>query len=898
MLRLDPFLVSALASGATLLTPSQRAARAIARAWDDEQRATGQTLWAPALALALPQWLAARWQEQILRGADGRVLLNASQQHALWCGIVAGDGETPPLRSPNALAELAARAWSLLCLHGGRPGGRETQLSTDTRAFERWSQAFQRRLEREQFITPAELPSELTLPGPANLVLVDFDIHPPAVQKLFDRLRNSGSQVEEQRTGAPETQGHSFTAADDPAELAAVAAWVKEWRVENPDARIAIVVPSLEDRRAQIERVFAPMLDPARTLITSRDSSSSVYEFSLGQQLAELPIATTALDLLTWLLAPLPVERISALLLSPWFTGELEADAAFDAFELRQAKRLRPELSLDATIILVDQSGAQSNGRSALSDMLQRLRSLRKTAREFQVGSSNPPELSHTEWAETFRSLLASAGWTSHATRDSLAFQQHRRFESALDELAMLDFDGLRTGYSAALQALHCILGQTIFAPESHDAPVQILGPLEVGGMAFDALWFLGADDLAWPPSTASSPLLPWQMQRALGMPGADRTRDDKVAQTLTQRIAQAARQVVFSYALRNEEGERRPSPLLAALSLVPLTVSTHSASDPLPLEVVVDDIALPPLPDRPAPGGAQVLQLQAACGFRAFAEKRLFSSPLETRESGLDAVERGNLVHNVMQTFWTGLKTHGALVLLPEVERLELLDDAIVAAVDHAHPSPQTSWDAAYLQVQRQRLRDVLEPWIEFEASRSPFEVQPPEQKRSFQLGPVTFGLRIDRIDETPSKGLIILDYKTGAAAPSQWQGARPDAPQLPLYAVLAQSEGFRIDAVAFALLRAGKDMGLKGCTDDSSILPKPAPMQAPSLAEQIDQWRETLTQLAIAFAEGDTRVLPKLYPKTCKHCAQRILCRLDVTSLEEQDDEDHQPEEESIHG
>ena len=893
VLRLDPSLVSALAGGSTLLTPSQRAARAISRAWDEEQRAAGHTLWAPALVLPLPQWLAARWQEQILRGADGRVLLNATQQHALWCEILSGDGEIPPLRSPNALADLAERAWSLLCLHDGGSHLRDAKLSTDTRAFERWSLSFQRRLQREQFITPAELPSALTLSGPANLILVDFDIHPPAVQRLFDRLRNSGSQVEELRTGAPQNLGHSYTAPDDPAELAAVAAWVKQWRADTPDARIAIVVPNLEDRRAQIERVFAPMLDPARTLITSRDSSS-VYEFSLGKKLADLPIATTALDLLAWPLEPLPVERISALLLSPWFTGGLAAAAAFDAFELRHAKLLQPELSLDATILLVDGSCT----RSALSDLLQRMRSLRKTARDSQVGPGNPDELSHTEWAENFRSALASAGWTSHATRDSLAFQQHRSFESALDELATLDFDGRRIGYSAALQALRRILGQTIFAPESQDAPVQILGPLEVGGVSFDALWFLGADDLAWPPSTASSPLLPWQLQRALGMPGADRTRDDKAAQALTQRIAQAARQVVFSYALRNEEGERRPSPLLAELSLIPLAVPRDEDLDPLPFEEVMDNIALPLLPDRPVPGGAQVLQLQAACGFRAFAEKRLFSNPLEAREPGLNALERGNVVHNVMQTFWTGLKTHKALLALPPADRFELLDDAIEAAVDHAHPSPQTSWDAAYLQVQRQRLRDVLEPWIAFELSRAPFEVQPLEQKKSFQLGPLQFSLRIDRIDVTPSKGLIILDYKTGAAAPSHWQGDRPDAPQLPLYAVLTQSEGARVDAVAFALLRAGKDLGLKGCTDDSTILEKPTPMQAPSLAEQIEQWREVLTHLAVAFAEGDTRVLPKLYPKTCKHCDQRILCRLNVASLEEQDDEDHESQGEPVHG
>ena len=40
-------------------------------------------------------------------------------------------------------------------------------------------------------------------------------------------------------------------------------------------------------------------------------------------------------------------------------------------------------------------------------------------------------------------------------------------------------------------------------------------------------------------------------------------------------------------------------------------------------------------LPDRVMRGGATVLQLQAACGFRAFAEQRLWATELETIDLG-----------------------------------------------------------------------------------------------------------------------------------------------------------------------------------------------------------------------------------------------------------------------
>lgn len=53
-------------------------------------------------------------------------------------------------------------------------------------------------------------------------------------------------------------------------------------------------------------------------------------------------------------------------------------------------------------------------------------------------------------------------------------------------------------------------------------------------------------------------------------------------------------------------------------------------------------------------------------------------------------------------------------------------------------------------------------------------------------------------------------------------------------------------------------------------------------------EEWRRVLEALAMAFYSGDARVEPKSYPTTCRHCAQRVLCRLDVSQLEVDEDED----------
>jgi probable DNA repair protein len=900
-LRLNPQLAEALARGDAVLTPNQRIARAIRQEFDRDQRSAGSTLWTPPNVLPLEQWLAGQWNRLLLAGQETRVLLNPTQEQALWRSIIAADPETNGLRSLDALANLAARAWNLLWLHRGNGRLREFPLSTDSRAFERWSRAFERRLARSQSITAAELPTALlayaSTSDARTLTLIDFDALPPAHEHLFQTLTESCHARQSLETST-ESSPTLHIAEDDATELQVAARWAHSLLQANPQASIAIIVPNIADRRPAIDRVFGPILAPEALPITA-PPAAPVYEFSLGRPLAELPMAKAALDLLAWPLQPLPVERVSTLLLSPWFTGTRNEIAAFDAYELRQTSLLRPELTLEAAIRLVE----LSRRRTTLGDLLPRLRALASTAQATQLadrpGQSEPLCQPFSAWADTFRELLKAAGWASNAPNRSLEFQQLRRWESALDELATLDAVPSPNEPTApdALAAFTRILQQAVFAPESRNAPIQIMGPLEAGGVAFDALWFLGTDDLNWPAPASASPLLPWQLQRVLGIPGADRARDDAESRALTQRIAHSAAETVFSYARHAEEGDRRPSPLLAALELQPFEpAEPEPTPNPLQLELIEDDVTLPLLPNRPVQGGSHVLKLQAACAFRAFAETRLASTEPGSRQPGLDALERGTLVHAVMENFWSGLPSQAVLRELPLPARDELLNQAIDTAIAKVRAKPESAWDRAYLSIERRRLRALLTPWLDRELARSPFQVLPPEQKKQFQLGPIALDLRIDRMDLTPA-GTVILDYKTGLAGPTSWSGDRPDEPQLPLYAVLEAEAGREVAAVAFALLKAGTGLGLKGFAEDPAILglDRVPAMEAATLADQIVLWRETLTALAEAYAAGDTRVAPKQYPKTCQRCGQRILCRLDPAALTEPIDDE--PEGEALY-
>ena len=71
--------------------------------------------------------------------------------------------------------------------------------------------------------------------------------------------------------------------------------------------------------------------------------------------------------------------------------------------------------------------------------------------------------------------------------------------------------------------------------------------------------------------------------------------------------------------------------------------------------------------------------------------------------------------------------------------------------------------------------------------------------------------------------------------------------------------------------------------------------PRQRPAnLEEQVEEWRQVLTSLAEDFYNGDARVRPKSFPTTCTYCAQRLLCRVDAASFEEEMDDEEATEAE----
>ncbi|MEG9435865.1 PD-(D/E)XK nuclease family protein [Edaphobacter sp. HDX4] len=892
--KLPQTIANALERGLMVVTANQRAARTFRYAFHERNRLAGFTNWVSPAILPWESWITGLWRTLLLKGEVSDVLLNHSQEHALWVSIIAADSELPPsLRSRDTLADMASEAWRRLARHNGLKRLRDAWITSDTKSFQRWAEEFERRCRMQKFLPRAALEGRLRhfvtegrLPV-APIALVGFDEIAPSQQAFLDAITTAGVSVEQIENGIFANHRLLTSAENEIQELIAAARWARKMLEEDPARRIAVIVPSLEAKRSQIDRIFRETISPEMEDIQAA-AHQAPYEFSLGVPLSDTPMVRVALDLVRWCKSPLPVAKVSALLVSPLFAmeeSERNRRAAFDAFELRKARMLRPEISLPSLLDAL----RRSRRKPHLDRLIDVLSAMARAS--VNIPDEQRP---HAIWSESIRNWLQIARWGRGSSEDSIDFQVRRKWESTLDELATLDFDGTLVPFAKAVEKLERLTQQTMFAPESHQAPVQVMGPLEAAGSTFDAIWFVGAGDFGWPAKSAASPLLPWSLQRDLGMPGADDALEEERGRKLTARIAASAAEVIFSYPVDIPEGIQRPSPSLRQLHLEATSLASVAPAPPdtapLALEEFSDTLPIPLLPDRVVRGGAEILKLQAACAFRAFAERRLGSTQLREIELGLDAGERGSVLHRILEDFWKRIGSQAVLKGMSAQERSAALAASIEYGLQKTAAAATTEWERAYVDLQRARFLALLNTWIDLELRRDPFIVKSSEEDaRDAIIGPLRLDLRVDRVDLT-DQGEIIIDYKSGGAKASHWESDRPDEPQLPLYAVISKAAHPEtpLADLAFAQIRAGRDIAFESFTGKITPHKSSKKNNAAALEEQLDQWRATLEELAGAFHRGASEVDPKRYPETCAHCGQRILCRLNPAAFGEDLDEE----------
>jgi probable DNA repair protein len=692
-----------------------------------------------------------------------------------------------------------------------------------------------------------------------RLLLVGFDRIQPTQRKLFDAWGEWHEVALEQ----PAAQICYYETADAQTELEACARWSSRQLETNPNARLLIVTQDASVQRGEIERAFLKYTDAAS------------FEFSLGVPISQIALARAAHLLLRWLAEPLQERELDWL----FSTGHIAATAQESA-ALEAAMRTLRRKNLERT----HWSFATFVGQHAIAQQLPTLWIERINDAQHLLESFARRVQSPLDWAELLPQLLTTAGWPGARPFSSAEHQATHRWQMAVESCGSLGFDGRRIRWPEFLSVLTRSLDETLFAPESHDAPIQIAGPAESAGLTADAVWFLGADEKAWPASGATHPLLPSQIQRAAGMPHATAQLDWELAHSMTTRVLASAPMVCFSYARQSRNTEARPSRLIAQFADSPLPLAHElqaHAADP-PKTILIEDASRIPFAAGSAEGGSSVLTAQSQCPFKAFATTRLAAQNWQPAEAALTASQRGQLLHAVLHAVWggppLGIRSLDELQRLPN--RKAFVADLVQNVLrNQTRAAMRDQMPRRYLELEAERLTRLVTEWLDFEVTRINFKVDETEAKRTVSIAGLRLNLRLDRVDQLNDGSMLIIDYKSGDVSPNLWELPRPDDVQLPLYA------GFGLDGelggLVFAKVRPG-DHSFAGRVGDAkatlltNLSGTSNLVRNPLTAEQLMDWRDCIEQLAKDFLSGRAEVTPREYPQTCEHCGLEALCRI----------------------
>jgi probable DNA repair protein len=869
-----------LREGGYVVTASDRAARALAAQFHRRRRADGLSAWPAPNVMDWKSFARMAWEQ---RSKDARLLLNSVQEQKLWVEI-AGKGPSlaTVLEDPrHRLAALAMEAHELLCSYAPRflrPAAR-ANWQQDAAVFSGWLAAFEELCRAENLLSPSRLPYEL-IPllnaDSANrtpLLLAGFDRVLPVQRSLFD----AWGEWSEAALGEQTKEVHFHAAADAQAEIEACTIWCGLQLAANPKTRLLVVDQAASSRRGEIERAFLRHTGP-------------VFEFSLGIPLSQVALARAAHLLLRWLDGTLNEQDLDWLFSTGHIGATAQESAALQWFmrALRQRGLERTQWSL--TVFVGQRYGAEYLPSAWTERITRAQRHLADAARRPQ---------SPLEWAELIPRLLEELQFASARPLSSAEYQALRRWQQTVDRCGSLGFDGRRIGWKDFLAQLGRTLDETLFAPESRDAPIQIAGPAESAGLTADAVWFLGADEDAWPASGATHPLLPLDVQREAGMPHATPQLDWELAGSITNRLLASASEIHFSYARQNNQAEARPSRLVEQLAgeaheLPPELIAPAADA---PCTVWFEDLSRIPFPPGKVDGGAAVLTAQSQCPFKAFATARLGAVGWKPAEAGLTPSQRGNLLHKVLHAVWAGppegLRSHAELLSLSDREAFV---GGLVQLVlsRELRPHLREVMPRRYLELEALRLTGLVTEWLEYEATRVAFDVAETEADRTVHLAGLTIDLRLDRIDRLNDGSLLVIDYKSGRVSPSLWDLPRPDDVQLPLYAGFAiDRERETLGGLVFAKVRSG-ELAFTGRVGDATATLFPglrgtSPLvRDPFTAEQLLGWRDCIEQLARDFINGRAEVNPRELPKTCERCELQVLCRIqEHQGLIEREDE-----------
>lgn len=883
-----------LSEGKTLVTVNGRLRDKLAwRYGENRLQGHNKSAWIKPRIYTLEEQLSEIWGSYELNDPKLPILLSKEQERALWTKIIQADYPEGFIQL-SKIASLAMQAWRNIHLWA-MPDYLDQEQSyfqgtDDAKKFNDWAKRFIAELKIHKYITGCERVGyflthteiiDKILEQP-SWVLIGFDDFPPIYQQLITRYQLS--QVDLHFSNATSAQ-IAFKRSSDEFETAA--RWAKNL-LEKGMKNIAIIHPELAMHRNTIEETFLEVFHPEHVYCAQKMVSNQ-FTVSTGTPLGSQALVKTALQLFKMIKSQYKLLDIDFILRQGYIGKNISQST--ENFRIIQLIK-KTECSL-WPIKRLQSWLAQHTESLPILNLFETLKQCQMNQEPIHV------PINLLSFVQQLKKCLLIFDFPGERILSSLEHQILDRFYCALESYSTLSLITPDKKYTDMLIDFEVFLNFIPFQAESGEVPVNIMGVLEGSGQLFSHLWVMGMNNQNWPGMPDPNPFLAYDLQREKEMPHASAEREYALSIKISDRLKQSANQVIFSYSQYEEDKLCLPSEFIQSLPMLPLDCIEQSVKTENQLEWGLEKIE-----DNQAPkvevsekvsGGTRILKAQAACPFKAFSEIRLKLNFQyhELSILGINAMERGMIVHDVLDMLWAELKDHHTLFNIISESLDSLVQEKIKNAIEKIREKDRGRLGDKFWKNEQINLSKVIHNWLKLEKERMPFKVLLREAWQKIQLEGLTLNLRVDRIDLTESNETIVIDYKTGEANFANCFGERLNEPQLPIYCLLEKD--LKPLGVAFGVVKPTGECNFIGITYSEKVLPRihsvenqksllskfniecKLKLEQHSLWQTlIDYWKHNLANLTKEFMSGVALVSPKNGLPTCRNCHLTSLCRI----------------------
>lgn len=734
--------------------------------------------------------------------------------------------------------------------------------TNEQQAFAGWQRQLRLTLAEQKLLSGGQLASALleslqsgALELPKRLALSHALELSPIEQRLLQALVASGVERHElpafqAQTGEGGQPIQQYCAPDFAAEVQAAASWAAaqlDGARETDSSRLprlALIAPDIRPYEETLRRALEREVYPYSLFPAEAPGQQLAEPWRIGSgRLASYPVVATALDILLLAGTDIALELLSRVLRSPFVAAAASAKARRAQLDLRWREHLQNRSNLNRALREAHYAG--------FGDVVTFLDDLQQQA------AQNPRAALPSQWVQHFDRDLLLAGWPNREAGDPVLDQCRQGFSQVMDTLRALDRQLGHISRATALRWLQHVLQSKRFELKRDQAPpLQILSLEDARGQLFDGVWILGLGDTALPAAVEPSPFLLRERLLAAGVPRADHGDALRRDHALLRELMQSAPNCVVSVPKQNGEGVAQSACALLTWDYPTWQPPQRGAGFRVAatLSLPASDCARAVSADEKQRlrGGTGLFKAYALSPFFAFVKYRLGLQAMPVPIEGLDARRQGAWVHAALEKFWGELQASAALQALTDSEIEARVDSAIDSAL-----RDRVAHGDELLRVEKRRIRSLVLEWLSFEKNRrEPFVVEATEQRGRVDAFGIPLSVQIDRLDRIGDRR-VVMDYKTGTVAANSLNAENLLEPQLPLYALLADSFAGAVDGIVLAQIHARDGMKVHMRSSwCANLIDKKVnnPVDTPEKWQaECEAWRKVLLHYASGFLSGD---------------------------------------------